>query len=162
MARGERPSPARWPVVGDTRSSSHSYSCWFSPAHPLRSYSGSRAAVFTSPLSPAAHRPFPLPGPPRALLYLQPLSLLFPTLREALCLLRARTHPRRSVKGPTAQTGTAEHCLASATPRPAKEVPSPNFVRTSWGGLISRLLSHSHLTAPRSEPRTLARSPDLR
>jgi hypothetical protein len=37
-------------------------SCWFSPAHFVRNYSGSRAAIFTSPLSPAFdlflyHRP---------------------------------------------------------------------------------------------------------
>jgi hypothetical protein len=47
--------------------------------HLVRNYSGSRAAIFTSPLSPAFDLlPFALPGPP--LLYIQPLSLLFPTL----------------------------------------------------------------------------------
>jgi hypothetical protein len=56
-------------------------------------------------------RPFPLPGPP--LLYLQPLSLLLPTLRSsARSGFRARI--RWSAKGPTAQTGTVEHCLALA------------------------------------------------
>jgi hypothetical protein len=55
------------------------YSCCFSPAHFMRICSGSRAAIL--PPSKPCIQPLPLPGPP--LLYLQPLSLLFPTLRRS-------------------------------------------------------------------------------
>jgi hypothetical protein len=82
----------------------HSYNCRFSPAHVMRSYSGSPAAIcFTSPLSPAFARPFPLPVSP--LLYLQPLSLLFPTLRSS-ALPGENTAASKRSYGPDWHCGT--------------------------------------------------------
>jgi hypothetical protein len=71
----------------------------------MRNYSGSRAAIFTSPLSPA-FGPFLY----QALLFsISSLCLYYFRLYEAR---RFRARTRRSAKGPTAETATAEHCLA--------------------------------------------------
>jgi hypothetical protein len=71
----------------------------------MRNYSGSRAAIFTSPLSPA-FGPFLY----QALLFsISSLCLYYFRLYKAR---RFRARTRRSAKGPTAETATAEHCLA--------------------------------------------------
>ena len=71
----------------------------------MRNYSGSRAAMFAFPLSPA-FGPFLY----QALLFsISSLCLYYFRLYEAL---RFRARTRRSAKGHTAQTGTVEHCLA--------------------------------------------------
>ena len=90
-----------------TRGLIHSYSCWFSPAHSVRNYRGSRAAIFTSPLSPA----FDLFLYQALLFSISGLCLYYFRLYEAL---RFWARTRQSAKGPTAQTGTAEHCWPQA------------------------------------------------
>ena len=86
-------------VTRDTRSSILTAADSRLQPRSVRNYSGSRAAIFYFPLSPAFSLalPLPSPSPSRALLYLRPLPLLFPTLRSS-------AHPT-SMKGTTAQTG---------------------------------------------------------
>jgi hypothetical protein len=69
-------------------------------------------------------RPQPLPS--SALLYLQPLSLLFSTCFTKLYALRFRARTRWSAKGHTAQTGVVEHFWPQAhswaKPQPTQTV----------------------------------------
>jgi hypothetical protein len=88
----------------------------------LRNYRGSRAAIFTSPLSPA----FDLFLYQAPLFSISSLCLYYFRLYEAL---RFRARTRRSAKGHTAQTGTAEHCWPQAhswaKPQPPHSAQQP-------------------------------------
>jgi hypothetical protein len=89
----------------------------------MRNYSGSRAAIFTSPLSPAFD-PFLYQA---LLFYLQPLSLLFPTLRSS-ALPGENTAVSERSYGPDWHCGTLlghSHSRAKSQPHAAHSASEP-------------------------------------